>query len=114
MISVEETIKQSIIEKAKVRLAYKSNINKSNADFNAILSDFFDNAVGIIEQWRKLKDETEIESRKWDNEIVGYIVDSYNAMNEEILATSSSNGVTRGYKISPENSLKSKIPQKMF
>lgn len=114
MISVEETIKQSIVDRAKTRLVYNSNIYKSNADFNAILSDFFDSAIGIIEKWRKLKDATEIESRKWDNEIVGYIVDSYNAMNEEILTSSSSNGVTRGYRISPENSLKSKIPQRMF
>lgn len=112
-MSIEE-YKQSVVEKSTRRIKFQSNYGSNYPELAAILNDFCDNGVSIITQWRKLSDETEIVSGKWDSQLVEYVVNSFNSMNDENLNSSTANGTTRNYRMSAESMLKSKIPQRMF
>jgi hypothetical protein len=104
--------KSYIVGKAKTKLLYKSNMIDSD-NLTAILNDLFTDSYNIIKKWRHLKKDDEFLSQKWDTEIVNFVVESYRVMGDENLATISANGISKGYKISPEAKLKSSIPQAM-
>lgn len=99
-----------VVDKAKIKLLYKSN-DTSNNDLTAVLNDLFDDAYRIIVKWRRLKTDDEFLSQKWDTEIINYVVDSYRTMGDETLRSKNINGVSRSYRISPEAKLKTSIPQ---
>ena len=101
-----------IVDRAKNRLLYKSNMTDSS-NLRAILLDLFKDAYNIIKKWRKLKDDDEFLSQKWDTEITDFVTNSYRRMGDETLASSTMNGIAKTYKISPEAQLKASVPQCM-
>ena len=109
-----EVHKTTIISRAKTRLSYASNDDMNGADIASILSDYYYTGLSIIRKWRKLRDDNEIMLGKCDEELVAFIVDSWNAMNEENLSATNVGGNSRSYRYSPEDALKSKIKQVMF
>ena len=109
-----EMNKTTLIQRAKSRLSYADNADMSSADVASILSEYYYSGVSIIRKWRKLKDNSEIILGTWDEELVAFIVDSWNAMNEETLASTNVGGNSRSYKFTPEGALKSKIRQVLF
>lgn len=109
-----EMHKTTVIQRAKSRLSYADNADMSSADVASILSEYYYSGVSIIRKWRKLKDNSEIILGTWDEELVAFIVDSWNAMNEETLASTNVGGNSRSYKFTPEGALKSKIRQVLF
>lgn len=102
--------REYVVGKATTKLLYRNNSIQSDA-LTTILSDFFDDAYRTIKNWRKLKTDDEFLSEKWDSEIIDFVVDSYRAMGEEMIAASSANGVKRTYAINPLARLKSRVPQ---
>lgn len=106
--------KTSVIQLAEERLFFMKNINKENDDVQIVLSNLFDKGYNVIKKWRKMTDDEEFLEQKWENEHTDFIVDSYNALNEENYKNSNVGGVSRSYSMSPESALKSKIPQKLF
>lgn len=107
-----EEYQKAIVKKAKRQILYKSNMTDST-ELTAILNDFFTDAYKIIVNWRKLKEDDEFLSQKWETEIVTFIVDSYRVMGDETLSNVSINGINKTYRISPTAKLKSSIPQVM-
>lgn len=101
-----------IVSKAKIKLLYRSNM-ADDKSLKTILLDFFTDAYNIIKKWRKLKNDDEFLSQKWDAEIIEYVCNAYRRLGDETLASSNINGVNKSYKISPEAKLKSSIPQCM-
>lgn len=102
--------KRYIVKRATRKVLYNSN-NIQTQDLIAILNDYFDDAYRIIVKWRKLKNDEEFISQKWDKEITDFIVNSYLTMGDDTLNSISINGVNKSYRISPEGQLKSSIPQ---
>lgn len=111
-----EDYKTSIIQSAEERLFFMKNINREGKAVQSVLSNLFDKGVLIIRQWRKLKEDNNDEflNGMWSSQHIDFIVDSYNALNEENYRTSNVGGVSRTYNMPPESVLKSKIPQKLF
>lgn len=101
-----------IVDRAKDRLLYKSNMTDSSK-LRAILLDLFKDAYNIIKKWRKLDKDDEFLSQKWDTEITDFVLNSYRRMGDETLESSNINGINKKYRISPEAKLKSEIPQCM-
>lgn len=111
--SIDE-FKTAIIASAKERLFFMQNINKDGSELKSVLYNLCDKGIQIIKQWRKQKNDDELLAGKWDSQLSDYIVDSYNALNEENYKTSNIGGTSRTYNMTPESALKSKIPQKLF
>lgn len=101
-----------IVDRAKNRLLYKSNMTDSK-ELQSVLLDLFKDACNIIKKWRKLETNDEFLSQRWDTEITDYVVDAYRRIGDETLASSNINGINKSYKISPEARLKTAIPQVM-
>lgn len=101
-----------IVDRAKGRLLYKSNMTDSS-NLRTILLDLFKDAYNIVKKWRKLKTDDEFLSQKWDTEITDFVCNSYRRMGDETLASTNINGISKTYQISPEARLKSEIPQCM-
>lgn len=111
--SIDE-FKTAMISSAKERLFFMQNINRDGNEVNAVLSNLCEKGIQIIKQWRKLKTDDELLYQKWDSQLTDYIVDSYNALNEENYSSSNVGGTSRTYNMPPESALKSKIPQRLF
>ena len=107
-----EEYRDYIVGRAKTKLLYRSN-NVDNADLTKTLSDFFDDAYRTIKNWRKLKTEDEFLGQKWDAEITDFVVDSYRTMGDELMSSTSVNGISKSYKMNAMTRLKSRIPQTM-
>lgn len=106
--------KSTIINRAKVRLAYTGNDYSNSEEIASLLEEYYYSGVDIIRKWRKLSDDSEIILGTWDEELVAFIVDSWNSMNEELLSNVNVGGNSRTYKMSPESALKTKIRQVLF
>lgn len=106
--------KTFIIQSAEERLFFMKNINRESTELKTVLSNLYDKGYSVIRQWRKMKDDTEFLNGKWNNQHIDFIVDSYNALNEENYTSSNVGGNSRTYSMSPESALKSKIPQRLF
>lgn len=108
----ETSVKQS----AEERLFFMRNINRESNDIKTVLSNLYEKGYNIIRQWRKMKDgdDSEFLNERWVSQHIDFIVDSYNALNEELYSSSNVGGNSRSYSLSPESALKSKIPQRLF
>ena len=106
--------KTFIIQSAEERLFFMKNVNRESNDIKTVLSNLYEKGYNIIWQWRKMKDAMEFLNGTWVNQHIDFIVDSYNALNEELYSSSNVGGNSRSYSLSPESALKSKIPQRLF
>lgn len=103
---------ETIVESAKKRLFYKSNIqNIDNDELNDLLSGYCLDGMKIVKKWRKLSDYSDFENGYWAREIIEFVINSYNMLGSENVYTSSSGGNSRTYNMSPESRLKTSIPQ---
>ena len=103
-------MKSSLLEKAQRKLSNAFPDYEYDED---LLSDYFDDAVSIIMKWRKMSNENPVLSGSYDSEIVQFIVESINRSGIEGQSSSSANGISKVFIATPEDNLKSKIPQRL-
>lgn len=104
-------LKETLTQKIQRRL----KVNNPNFDVdNEVIGDFIDSAINIIKQWRKLDtNETEFLEGLYDNNIIQYVVEVYNRLGLEGQSTDNALGNGKSFVNSPENNLKSSIPQRI-
>ena len=101
-------MKTKLLEKAQRKLS----LNAEDYTYdNDLLGDYFDDAVDIIQDWKRNYDSTFILSGVYDTVIVQFIIESINLTGLEGQSSSSANGVSKTFIASPEANLKSRIPQ---
>lgn len=103
-------MKSKLIEKVQRRIS--NNFNDYEYD-TQLLEDYFDEAVSIINKWKKFSKDTDILKYDYDNNIIKYIIESINISGLEGQSSSSANGVSKVFIATPESNLKSSIPQSL-
>lgn len=78
-----------------------------------LLGDYFDDAISIIINWKKLSDTNIILSGNYDREIQLFIIESIGKSGIEGQSSSTANGITKTYSGTPESHLRSSIPQSL-
>lgn len=103
-----DQVKALVIAKAQRKLAN----NYPNYDYDTnLLSDYFDDAVEILIDWRKMSDISPLLTGYYNRGIIQFIVESINLSGLEGQSYSSANGITKTFIASPESNLKSSYPQ---
>jgi uncharacterized membrane-anchored protein len=103
-----DNLKEQLIAKAKTRLEF-------NSDYSAdsdLVAYFLDEAINEITKWRSLLDSAEFLTGIYDNNIIRYIVESYNLQGNEGQSYNSANGSARRYIANPLANLLGSINQK--
>lgn len=104
--------KDVIIEKATRQISYRNNMsNSEKTELSLVLSDYLEEGISILRNWRKLKDEAEFISGKHDSGIVNFIKNKYLSNGRELFGAYSSGGVSSTMKQTPESILKSTCKQ---
>lgn len=102
-------MKSSLEEKIVRRLEFNTEYS---ADTD-LIDDFLDAAFSEINRWRKNTDNTELLSGVYDNNIVDFVIESYNAMGIEGQVYDSNGTSARQYSGSPLSRLKTSIKQRL-
>lgn len=103
-------MKETVVGKAQRRLQFNSPDYAYDED---LLNDYFDDAVNIIRNWKKAKNDDLFFDGKYDTNIVQFIIESINVSGLEGQSSSSANGATKTFINTPESNLKSSIPQSL-
>lgn len=101
--------RQTILDKAKRRIEFNSEYT-ANED---LIADFIDSAFDEIRGWRKLDNDTELLTGIYDNNIVEFVVESYNRMGIEGQSYDGNGSNTRQYSGTPLSRLLGSIPQRL-
>ena len=103
-------MKENLLEKAQRKLSLNAEDYTYDED---LLGDYFDDAVAIVQDWKRNYNEDYVLTGQYDTVIVQYIIESINWSGLEGQTSSSANGVTKTFIASPEANLKSRIPQSL-
>ncbi len=103
-------MKQNLLEKAQRKLSLNTEDYTYDED---LLGDYFDDAVAIVQDWKRNYNEDYVLTGQFDTVIIQYIIESINWSGLEGQTSSSANGVTKTFIASPEANLKSRIPQSL-
>ena len=101
-------MRTTLIKKAQRKLT--NNFPDYEYD-EELLGDYFDDAVDIINDWKKASDKSLVLTGNYDRNIVQFIVESINISGLEGQSSSSANGISKTFIATPEANLKSSIPQ---
>lgn len=108
---MEEVIAR-IVALAKTDILYMSNLANGDEQLNNKLKNDTIYGISIVRKWRKLgTDDSEFTSGMWDYDISRFVLDRYYALGDENKHSSSHDGGSASYAMSPEAALKSRIPQ---
>ena len=77
------------------------------------LEDLINEAYTIIYNWRRLSKDDEILTGRYDTQIISYVLETINASGIEGQKSSNANGNSKTFINTPENNLKSSIPQRL-
>jgi hypothetical protein len=106
--------KSGLVLKATTQITYRQNM--SGADISSltlVLSDYLDEGITILRNWRKMKDDNEFVSGMHDSGLVSFIKAKYQANGRDLFSDYSSGGVMANMKVTPENLLKGSCKQVM-
>lgn len=106
--------KDSIIERAKRQICYRSNMsNADKADLFVVLSDYLDEGITILRKWRKMTDDSEFVSGQHDSGLISFLKAKDQANGRDLFTNYNSGGVSATIKVTPENLLKGSCKQVM-
>jgi hypothetical protein len=101
-------MKSSLVQKAQRKLQFAASDYTYDENY---LGDLYDEAVGIICDWKRLSSVDSFLDGRYDMPIVRYIVESVNMSGVEGQVSSSANGNSKTFHNTPEGNLKTSIPQ---
>lgn len=78
-----------------------------------LLGDYFDDAISIIIDWKRLSNTNIILTGKYDTNIQQFIIESIGKSGIEGQISNTANGITKNYSGTPESHLKSSILQSL-
>lgn len=96
-----------LVSRASLRL----NFNTEYTADTELLNGYFEEALGILTYWRKLRNHNEFLSGEHDVRITNFIIQSFNYTGMEGQDYYSNHGRSRNFKMTPEARLKASIPQ---
>lgn len=99
----------TLTAKIKRRLEFNSEYEADEE----LIKDFIDSAFSEIKRWRKTEEDTELLSGMYDNNIVNFVVESYNTMGIEGQSYDSNGTSARQYSGTPLSRLKGSITQRL-
>lgn len=103
-------MKSTVLKKVQRKLSNNYPDYEYDED---LLGDYFDDAISIIINWKKLSDTNIILSGNYDREIQLFIIESIGKSGIEGQSSSTANGITKTYSGTPESHLRSSIPQSL-
>jgi hypothetical protein len=104
--------KENIIAKALRQISYQSNMSNTDIDkITLVLSDYLDDGITILRNWRKLKNDNEFLIGLHNSSLVLYIKSKYQANGRDLFSEYSSGGIKANTKKTPESVLKSTCKQ---
>lgn len=103
-------MKSAILTKVQRKLSLNSQDYTYDAN---LLGDYFDDAVYIIRDWKRLATDDSILNGIYDVQIQKFIIESINYAGNEGQTYGSANGVSKNFIATPESNLKSSIPQSL-
>lgn len=104
-----QELKDKLIERTIRQLQNKDGELSENELL--MLEDFFNDAIIEIKKWRKLKNDKEFLSELYNYDIVKYIIRVFQEQGIEGQTNSNVGGVSKTYKMSPKEELRSNISQ---
>ena len=109
-----KTFKATITNKAETLITTKSNYGLGDKD-RASLGYYFDEAIQILRNWRKIAvdDETEFLAGVYDYAIVEYIIEQYQVGGSSNLSSLNTGISSRTIRIDPRTNLESKYSQRL-
>ena len=102
-------MKSTLQEKIVRRLEFNS---EWEAD-EELVNDFIDTAINEIFLWRKLSNDDELLSGRYDGNIIRFVIESYNMLGVEGQTYESNGQTAKQYAQTPLSRLKSSIPQRI-
>lgn len=102
-------LKSTLLDKIKRRIEYNSDYEVDDE----LIEDFIDSAVLEIKDWRRLEDDTEILTGRYDNNIIRYVIESYNMLGIEGQSYESNGSSSKQYNTTPLSNLRSSITQRI-
>jgi hypothetical protein len=101
-------MKSSLVAKAQRKLQFNASDYEYDEEY---LGDLYDEACGIICDWKRLSSTDSFLDGRYDMPIVRYIIESVNMSGIEGQISSSANGNSKTFHNTPEGNLKTSIPQ---
>ena len=106
--------KDGVIAKAVRQITYRANMSQSDIDnLTFVLSDYLDDGITILRNWRKMSDDSEFISGQHDSGLVAFLKAKDQANGRDLFTGYSSGGVNATMKVTPENLLKGSCKQVM-
>lgn len=99
----------TLTAKIKRRLEFNSEYEASED----LINDFIDSAFSEIKRWRKTEENSELLSGMYDDNIIAFVVESYNTMGVEGQSYDSNGTSARQYSGTPLSRLKGSITQRI-
>lgn len=103
-------LQETILEKVQRKIQFNSPDYEIDEDY---LTDLIDEAIDIIRKWRKLSKDDEILSEIYNTNIINYVIETINISGIEGQKSSNANGNSKSFINTPENNLKTSIPQRL-
>lgn len=104
--------KDSLVEKAVRQITFKSNMSsKDITNLTTILFYYLDEGISVLKEWRKIKNDSEFVSKRYDSALVQYLINKNLVNGREMFDVYTSGGVKADMKKSPESVLKSNFCQ---
>lgn len=103
-------MKTSLVEKSQRKLSLNS---EDYVYDDTLLSDYFDDAILIIKDWKRNYNDNYILQGNYDSIIVDFIIQSINYNGLEGQSSNSANGISRTFVATPKAMLQSSIPQSL-
>lgn len=106
--------KSELIGKAKRQIVQTNNMSqKEAAELAFVLSDYLEEGITILKNWRKLKVDSEFVSGKHDAGLIVFIKSKYQANGRDLFNEYSTGGIKANMKQTPESLLKASCKQVM-
>ena len=105
MSKMKSTLQEKIIRRLEFNSEWEAD--------EELIDDFIDTAINEISLWRKLTTDTEFLSGMYDNNIIRFVIQSYNMIGTEGQTYESNGQTAKQYGLSPLAVLKSSIPQRI-
>ena len=106
--------KNDLIGQTKRQILQTNNMTLKEADELAfVLSNYLDEGIIILRNWRKLKDDTEFVSGKHDSGLIVFIKSKYQVNGRDLFNEYTSGGIKSNMKQTPESLLKASCKQVM-
>lgn len=102
-------MKTKLLEKIKRRLEFNSEYE---ADED-LINDFIESAINEIVSWRRLDNYDEFMYGIYDNNIIRFVVESYNIIGIEGQSYESNGATAKQFTETPLSRLKSSIKQRI-